>query len=473
MTENYELLFEYSRNRSEPAFRELVARYFDLVYSTALRRVGGDAHLAEDVAQTVFLHLARKAQKLPKEVMLGGWLHEATCNVARSIVRSDRRRLAREKEAVQMNTLENDSEKLSAEVAPVLDEALGRLPRKDRYAILLRFFERQDFRSVGRALGSSEDAARVRVNRALEKLGTLLKRRGIRASGTALLAVLSTGVVTAAPNGLAMGVVATVLADVATATAGPVFGLVNLLTATNGKAAFSCALVVVCAGLIVWQHRESERLRAKNAQLNQQLSETQKRTEAVPEIPQLNSTELRELLRLRGEITLLHREGIEQTNSSLKPSYAVQKAIIGKPLPRESLADLGTATPEAAAETFFWGLLGQDKVGSYGVGFPPGLGSIAQDGDLENASTFHQNIGPLLLGDVDRIVSVELESATVSPYNTRDVPFALARDDGTSSRGRVTLTEGLGGWAVMVHGRGRGAKVELSFSLLVEQTASQ
>src|ERR1051326_914250 len=109
MTENDELLREYARNRSESAFRELVARYFDLVYSTALRRVGGDAHLAEDVAQTVFLHLAKKAQKLQKGVILGGWLHQATCHVAGTIVRSDRRRLAREKEAVQLTTVDDDT----------------------------------------------------------------------------------------------------------------------------------------------------------------------------------------------------------------------------------------------------------------------------------------------------------------------------------------------------------------------------
>ena len=100
--------------------------------------------------------------------------------------------------------------------------------------------------------------------------------------------------------------------------------------------------------------------------------------------------------------------------------------------------------------------------------FPPGLGSIARDGDLENASLFNQNIGPLLLGDLDRIVSVQLESASVAPYNTRLVPFSTVRDDGTSNHGQVTLTEGLGGWAVMLHGRGRGANVELSFSSLSE-----
>ena len=175
MTDSRTLLLEYAKNGTESAFRDLVARYIDLVFSTALRQVGGDAHLAQDVAQTVFLHLARKARSLPQGVMLGGWLHQATCNVAASITRSERRRQARERQAAQMNTLQNDSTGTFDHVAPILDNAIGRLADEDRTAVLLKFFERRDFRAVGEALGSSEDAARMRVNRALEKSQALVK----------------------------------------------------------------------------------------------------------------------------------------------------------------------------------------------------------------------------------------------------------------------------------------------------------
>ena len=96
MTDQRTLLVEYAQTGSETAFRELVSRYVDLVYSTALRQVGGDCHLAEDVAQTVFLNLARKAGRLPHEVLLGGWLHRDTCHVAATLMRSQRRRVARE-----------------------------------------------------------------------------------------------------------------------------------------------------------------------------------------------------------------------------------------------------------------------------------------------------------------------------------------------------------------------------------------
>jgi DNA-directed RNA polymerase specialized sigma24 family protein len=87
MTDSRQLLREYAQNGSETAFRELVARYLDLVYSVALRRVDGDAHRAHDVAQTVFIDLARMARSLPEDVMPGGWLHRHTCYVAANVMR--------------------------------------------------------------------------------------------------------------------------------------------------------------------------------------------------------------------------------------------------------------------------------------------------------------------------------------------------------------------------------------------------
>jgi RNA polymerase sigma factor (sigma-70 family) len=108
MTESQKLLAEYAEHGSEAAFRELVVRYINLVYSTARRLVGGDAHLAEDVAQTVFIGLARKAGTLSKEVMLGGWLHQHTYHVATRAMRTERRRRARERQAVELNAMHND-----------------------------------------------------------------------------------------------------------------------------------------------------------------------------------------------------------------------------------------------------------------------------------------------------------------------------------------------------------------------------
>ena len=204
MTDSQNLLAEYVRSGSDAAFRELVARFVNLDYSTALRLVEGDTHRAEDVTQTVFADLARLARTLSHEVKLGGWLHRHTCFVAANTLRGERRRQSRERQAVEMNALQSNSEADYSLVAPMLDEAINELGEADRTAILLRFFEQQDFRMVGEALGSNEDAARMRVTRALEKLEGFLKRRGVTTSAASLGVVLAANAVQTAPVGLAV-----------------------------------------------------------------------------------------------------------------------------------------------------------------------------------------------------------------------------------------------------------------------------
>jgi RNA polymerase sigma factor (sigma-70 family) len=201
------LLTEYANGGSERAFRDLVSSYVNFVFSTALRILGGDRPLAEDVTQAVFTDLARKARSLPKDVQLGGWLHRHTCFVARKTLRRERRRIAREKVAVELHSIEDYTEANLAHLALVLDEVINDLGEDDRNAIVLRFFEERDFRSIGEALGISEDAARMRVSRSVEKMGTMLKRRGIVLTVAGISFVLSGKLATAAPSGLATRIV--------------------------------------------------------------------------------------------------------------------------------------------------------------------------------------------------------------------------------------------------------------------------
>lgn len=264
------MLAEYARSGSETAFRELVTRYMGLVYSAALRLVESDTHLAEDVAQTVFADLARKARGLSSAVQLGGWLHQRTFNVAAPMMRAARRRQAREREAVQVNATQDDPAADLEQIAPVLDEALTQLGKDDRTAVILRFFERRDFRSIGTALGSNEDAARMRVTRALEKLHILLKHRGVTLSAAALAAALGTEAAAAAPAGLAASIAGAALAS-SVAGGWSLTTLLKIGIMTKLKAGIISAVVVTgVATTLVIQQQARARLREQDQSLRQQ-----------------------------------------------------------------------------------------------------------------------------------------------------------------------------------------------------------
>src|SRR5687768_10993544 len=105
MLEDAQLLRRYANERAEDAFAEFVRRRVNLVYGIALRKVGGDVHLAQDVTQRVFTDLARKAAMVARHPVVTGWLFTSTHYAATQLVRMERRRRAREAKAHAMNEL--------------------------------------------------------------------------------------------------------------------------------------------------------------------------------------------------------------------------------------------------------------------------------------------------------------------------------------------------------------------------------
>ena len=261
LNDGIKLLRNYAEHGNEAAFRELVERYVDFVYSTAVRRVGGDASLAQDVTQRVFADLALKARTLRKLEFLGGWLHRHTGFVASNMVRSEQRRQVREQEAAQMNAISESPDSLWQQLEPLLDDTIEQLEPPDRQAILLRFFERRDFRSVGNALGISDDAAQKRVSRAIEKLRSLLVERGVTLSAVLLATLLAGRIINAAPAGLAAQAAKFALAG-AVAAGGA--GLVPVLAKLSQSMLFKialCGAVVAGAAWLYLPQRGSKEVR--------------------------------------------------------------------------------------------------------------------------------------------------------------------------------------------------------------------
>jgi RNA polymerase sigma factor (sigma-70 family) len=203
MIDDAALLRRYAEERSQTAFSDLVRRRIDLVYGAALRRTG-DPHRAEEVAQQVFTTLAQQARSLCRHPALSAWLHTATRNAALNLVISDQRRKQRETEAAALETT-TDEPKWEM-LRPILDAAIDELPEPDRVAIVLRYLEHRAFAEIGAVLRVSEDAARMRAERALEKLRGALGRRGITSTAAALGSMVSAQVIAASPAGLASAI---------------------------------------------------------------------------------------------------------------------------------------------------------------------------------------------------------------------------------------------------------------------------
>lgn len=245
MNEDQELLRRYSVERSQEAFAELVRRHIGAVYHSLLRQLNGDILAAEDACQVVFAELAQRAAALASMPLLVGWLHTRARYAALQHLRTERRRRAREQEAFLMQEIMREGEGSAdwQRVRPEIDAALQSLSALDREAVLLRYFEDRPFAEVGARLNLSADAARSRVERALEKLQPFLRRRGIASTGAALSVALTGHAAGTAPAGLAASVSGAVLAGSAS-TAGSsalVSGGITLMKTTTLALAVSLA----------------------------------------------------------------------------------------------------------------------------------------------------------------------------------------------------------------------------------------
>lgn len=351
MCDDAELLADYHDRKSESAFGELVRRHIDLVYSTAFRVVNGDAHLAEDITQSVFADLARKARVLRKHTSLTGWLYAASRFAAAKAVRTEQRRRIREQEIPAMLHDENASPEWD-QLCPHLEDAMESLDEKDREAVLLRYFQKRTFRQVATALQSNEDAARMRVDRAVDKLRLFLERRGVQLTAVALAGAIADQAVTAAPATLAM----------ACASAPPIATTVTAMGGFKLISSLVSAVAVTTVATYLVTDGQRDRLKSQLDTLQKQfidaseeqgkLSQKNAELEAAAAIREQQLADVRrdakDVQRLRGLVGELGTQ-VDNLSSQLNEREAMAKIL-------NEVAELTAVTnemnPTSAIEAF-------------------------------------------------------------------------------------------------------------------------
>lgn len=354
MTDDIELLRRFSEEGSESAFAELVRRRIDFVYGVALRQTCGDAHLAEDVVQGTFTALARKAKSLSSRATIMGWLYRTAQYLAIDQVRSEARRRRREEEAQAMEH-STDPQPDWDRLRPLLDRAMSSLEEADRDALMLRFFEQRAFAEVGLSLRTSEDAARLRVVRALEKVRTRLAKQGITSTAAMLSTAIAHAGVATAPTHLAATVTGTAIAAAAQASAA---SYLTFLSMTKFQTGSITALVVAGLVGVGLQHQTNAELHRGLALLRQdEIEAAQLRTEngrlREQAVIASRAAAMDDLARLRAEAAGLEVRLTQHRANSPVMAERSEEAVRGM-VPVESWIRAGFDTPGKAFETVLW-----------------------------------------------------------------------------------------------------------------------
>jgi RNA polymerase sigma factor (sigma-70 family) len=260
-------LLSQHRAGDRGAFAQIAHRHVDWVYSAARRRVG-DAHLAEDVTQAVFIALAQKPPRRWSLPSISPWLFGVLIRACNTAIKRRATRQKHESQAARMRNEATDDVVRAewSDIAPYLEEMVRKLRSGDREIVLLRFYEQKSFAEIAQMIGITEDAARKRVSRSVESLRGMLSRKGVSTPVTALGALLVVETVTRAPPAVAAVVSTNSVLAVAGGTASLAKGAIIVMAWTKTKLAFAAAAaaILLIAGAVVVSDIASTRATVSN-----------------------------------------------------------------------------------------------------------------------------------------------------------------------------------------------------------------
>lgn len=359
-----ELLERHARHCDEDAFAAIVQRHLGLVYSAALRQVRSP-ELAEEVSQSVFVDLARNAVRLRRDTILTAWLYQVTRRTAIDVIRREVSRQLREQVASEMNAMNANTD--WTQIEPLLDEAMLELEETDRKAVLLRYFENKSLKEVGSMLGTTDEAARKRVNRAVDCLREVLAKRGVTVGASVLTAIISANAVHAAPVGLSVTISTAALGG-GTLAATTVATITQSIAMTTLQKTFVAAALLAAVGTATYEARQAANQSAQNRELEQrqtsllgQIQQLQLERDASTQRVASLTKELAnvqkapsEVMKLRGQVGVLRQE-----KDDLGKASALSK-ITADPATRKAMRD----QQKMGMQLIYGDLMGRMKLSS-------------------------------------------------------------------------------------------------------------
>ena len=180
MTDSSDLeLVELFQNGNETAFNELVGRYQEKIYWIA-RRFVNDHDQADDIVQEVFIKVYSALKNFRGDSGVYTWLYRITVNVALNALRKQRiRDFIRIDEFFE--TAEDENEQPDAifekdEQQKLIEEAIAKLPEKQKAVFILRYHEELSYEEISLILKTSIGGLKANYFHAVKKIGEYVNR---------------------------------------------------------------------------------------------------------------------------------------------------------------------------------------------------------------------------------------------------------------------------------------------------------